>query len=524
MDDIDIDTPLLSKRPCCSSPDLIAKPLFKLPKLDNMDNLLQSFLDLSDSSDSFSLDMSFDRLIQSRECDADQNELIERAMRLGNVLLEAGKRSARKRASVHNSLVWALPSDLTIKIFSMLDTQSVCYASATCSFFHKCAMDPLCYANIDLTTVVPKVSNVVVSTMIQRAGILLQSLKLGIVPSPTASYSVCQPWVYTIRNPIDASGFSWNDKRSRQGRETSILTRSCLISLSAENGTPGALLKTLHLYNIERMDNLALCTALEACPSIRDLEIVGLHVELRQTLDSVSKNCQLVERLFFESSKTGRDDSLKGPICSDLINNCPHLTSLALRGFKLHDQICGRLLKGLRKLKFLDFSTSYSITGQFLRIGSCARRSPLEVLVLRDCMNLREAEVGHFAKALLSGDYKFLNHLDISNREGLAREGDWYNRCYSTSFIPIKRLLEERPGFCFQAEFPPEGSFVEIEQMIGMEAYNSDFSLSSGPKSQESDGSTSMSFTESSYNSDQSSGNEDNRDSMIYDESSDDVV
>lgn len=29
------------------------------------------------------------------------------------------------------------------------------------------------------------------------------------------------------------------------------------------------------------------------------------HVELRQTLMSVSANCHLIERLFFESSKTG---------------------------------------------------------------------------------------------------------------------------------------------------------------------------------------------------------------------------
>jgi len=52
----------------------------------------------------------------------------------------------------------------------MLDTQSLCYASATCSMFSKCAKDPLCYANLDLTTLVPKVNNAVVATMIQRAG------------------------------------------------------------------------------------------------------------------------------------------------------------------------------------------------------------------------------------------------------------------------------------------------------------------------------------------------------------------
>lgn len=33
----------------------------------------------------------------------------------------------------------------------------------------------------------------------------------------------------------------------------------------------------------------------------------------------------------------GRDDSLKVQTCMDLVNKCPHLSSLSLRGFKLHD-------------------------------------------------------------------------------------------------------------------------------------------------------------------------------------------
>lgn len=61
----------------------------------------------------------------------------------------------------------------------MLDTQSLCYASATCSFFSKCAKDPLCYENLDLTTLVPKVNNAVVATMIQRAGKALRYEILG---------------------------------------------------------------------------------------------------------------------------------------------------------------------------------------------------------------------------------------------------------------------------------------------------------------------------------------------------------
>ena len=69
---------------------------------------------------------------------------------------------------------------------------------------------------------------------------LIRSLKLGVVPGSTASLGSCHPLVYRIRNCIvDVSNFSWNDKRSRQGRESSILTRCCLSPLSVDNGAPG---------------------------------------------------------------------------------------------------------------------------------------------------------------------------------------------------------------------------------------------------------------------------------------------
>ncbi|PSS06403.1 F-box protein [Actinidia chinensis var. chinensis] len=527
MDTLLVHCPSMAKRPCCSSlteSPLVLNPSSRTPKPDPLDRLLESFLGLSDCPP-LSLDLSFDRLLESRPCDSDQDDMINRAMRLGSALLEAGRRSARKRATFHNAVVWALPPDLTIKVFSMLDTQSICYAAATYTFFRKCASDPLCYANIDLTAVVPRVNNGVVSTMIQRAGKVLQSIKLGLVPGPTASPGSSQSLVYTIRNSVDASGFSWNDKRSRQGKESSILTRSCLSSLSGDSDAPGALLRRLHLYNIERMDNAALSAALSACPSLLDLEIVGLYVELRQTLESVSKHCHLIGRLHFESSKTGRDDSLKVQTCTDIVNNCPHLISLALRGFKLHDCKIRVLVKGFRELKYVDFSRSYSITGAFLRsLGGNAGGNQLEVLILRDCMHLKEVEVAKFLTAAIAGDFKLLRHLDISNREGLASEGDWYHRCYSTSVIPVKQLLDKRPGFCLLAEFPDEGSFSEIEQMVASEAY-SDFSSPSQPSNHTSDGTMFTSSSEISYHSDQGSGNEDCRESnyIIYEESSDEV-
>ncbi|KAE8668198.1 splicing factor Prp18 family protein [Hibiscus syriacus] len=349
-----------------------------------MDHLLLSFLSLTDSSPLVSLDLSFDRLLDSTPSDADQALLIDRAHSIGSLLLRAANRSARKRASLHNSIAWALPPDLTIKVFSMLDSQSLCYAAATCWMFNKCAMDPLCYENIYLTTVVPE---------------------------------------------------------TRQGKESYILTRTCLYPLSGDNGTAGALLWRLHLYNIERMDNTSLCVALAACPSLLDLEIVGLHVELRQTLMSVSSNCHLIERLFFESSKTGRDDSLKSQTCVDVVNNRPNLSSLSLRGFKLHHYKVRILVKGFRKLKYADFSTSYSITGTFLRmrfVPACNQEFGKWWESTRG-FNFKglhaskrgEVEVSRFLTAIIVGDFKFLQYLDISNREGLASEGDWYQRSYN---------------------------------------------------------------------------------------------
>ncbi|CAI9107823.1 OLC1v1007290C2 [Oldenlandia corymbosa var. corymbosa] len=435
------------KRPCCSpsvpSPEPNPVPNSYSFSIDgDMDSLLESVLAVSDSS-KVALNLSFDRLLDSRSCDSEKSDMIDRALKFGSVLVEAAKRSTRKRSLMHNAVVWALPSDLTIKVFSLLDTQSLCYAAATCSFFRKCAVDPTCYNHIDLTSVTPKINNAVVSTMIQRAGRCLKSLKLGLVPGPIACAGSSEVLVYSIRSSSDGSGISWNDKRSRQGKESSILTRSCLAVLNSNGGFPGGLLKRLHLYNIERMDNTALCSALSACPSLHDLEIVGLHVELRQTLESVSQYCPLVEHLFFESTKTGRDDSLKLPTCNDLVNNCPNMSSLALRGFKLHDYKARVLVKGFRKLKYVDFSTSYSMSGSFLKnLGGTAGGSQLEVLLLRDCIHLKEVEVARFISAILAGDFKHLKHLDISNREGLASEGDWYRRCCSTRLYKLLLVMQ----------------------------------------------------------------------------------
>ncbi|MFS8014555.1 putative leucine-rich repeat domain superfamily, F-box-like domain superfamily [Helianthus anomalus] len=512
----------MAKRTCCSDPSTAVSPSPISPESQtdrfNNDFLLDSFLHVSDFD---SINTSFDTLIESRSSDSDKHDLIQRALHIGSILLEAGKRSDRKRSLFHNAVVWPLPPDLTIKVFALLDTQSVCYAAATCSFFQKCAADSSCFASIDLITSVPKVNNGVVSSLIRRAGNALQSIKLGVLP-PSTSPLFCssEPLVYSIRNSTDASGVSWNDKRSRQGKESSILTRSCLSYLSENGGAPGARLRRLHLFNVERMDNAALSASLSACPSLLDLEIVGLHVELRQTLESVSKHCPLIERLVFESSKTGRDDGLKHPTCYEFVHSCPNITTLALKGFKLHDYKARMLVKGLRKLKIVDFSTSYSFTGAFLKnLGVNGGGKHLEVMILRDCMHLKEIEVEHFMGAVLAGEFERLRHLDISNREGLASDGDWFRRCYSASFIPIKQLLEERPNFYLVAEFP-KGSYIDVEQPTPGDL-NSDVSLASQFSSHASDGSFLMSASDSGSDS----GNEEGQETsfLTYDESSDEI-
>ncbi|WOG94850.1 hypothetical protein DCAR_0314147 [Daucus carota subsp. sativus] len=470
-----------------------------------MEAFTEAFTHLANSSSS-SLEFLFDRLVESSPSDEAQAEITEQAIRIAGVLREAGLRSSRKRDAAHNSRVWPLSVDLTINVFCWLDTLSVCNAAATCNFFRRCSSDPLCYARIDLLTTVPKVDNLVVSTMIQRAGTALRSMKLGLIPTRSALLGSSQPFVYSLKNPTYGSGTSWYDrydKRSRQVKESCILSRSCLNSLTIDGGAPGAGLRCLHLYNIERIDDAALSTALFACPNLLDLVIVGLDVELRQTLESVSQYCHMLERLYFESSNRGLDDNLHiSPTCNALVQNCPRINSFSLKGFMLADSKILCLVKGFRNLRSLDLSMSCALTGGFLRkLGG----SLLEYIFLRDCMQLRKEEVKNFFSAVLDGNFKLLKHIDISNHDGLAIENDWSHRCYSTSFIPIDQLCKARPNISIRAEFP---SYMEIESdgdvifpsQQSFRSSDESFSMNSGAGSgsEDSRGTSSLSYVESS--------------------------
>lgn len=48
----------------------------------------------------------------------------------------------------HHELLFVM--DFFFQVFSMLDTKYLVRASACCTMFKKCAMDPLCYSHIEL--------------------------------------------------------------------------------------------------------------------------------------------------------------------------------------------------------------------------------------------------------------------------------------------------------------------------------------------------------------------------------------
>ena len=67
-------------------------------------------------------------------------------------------------------------------------------------------------------------------------------MKLGLIPTRSALLGSSQPFVYSLKNPTYGSGTSWYDrydKRSRQVKESCILSRSCLNSLTIDGGAPG---------------------------------------------------------------------------------------------------------------------------------------------------------------------------------------------------------------------------------------------------------------------------------------------
>ncbi|KAJ3672970.1 hypothetical protein LUZ60_006344 [Juncus effusus] len=416
----------------------------------SLEQLLESVLAISDPS--IPLDLSLERILEPRALESEKEKLINVALKIGSALVDAASRSARKLATVHNSIVWPLPTELTLKVLSCLDTTSLCYASATCTTFSKCASDPICYADIDLTRNWPKVRNSVVCTMIQRAGKNLQSLKLG------------------TKSKFNSEG---------QPSEPP-LTRSCFAVLSLDRCFSGALLQKLCLYRIHNMDKNTLIFALSNCESLKDLEILGININLDEILEAVSIYCTSVERLWFDYSDFSHPTVPDGSGWKGLIKNCNNLTSISIKGCILYDWILRELIKGLTQLKYADFNSSIHLKGSFLRnLGNGNGGDCLETLILKDCPFLSTNAIGEFFNDVLAGKWKSL------------------------------RFIERRPEIRVLAEFRDREYISFVEHMQPFLDAGTDASSSSGDeRSQNGD-----------YDDDQ---NSDDNDSSSYDDSSDD--
>ncbi|CAA7038123.1 unnamed protein product [Microthlaspi erraticum] len=381
----------------------------------SLESTIFSFLSCPDSA-LFSNNFFFECLSPCDDNHYVKDQLIHRTLRRLLLLLESTKRCSRKQLTLHNSISWFLPPDLTIKVFSMLDTKSLMQVAACCTMFNKSAMEPLCYSHIDLTTAFAHADDGVVRTMIQRAGKELRSLKLGRPPHQNEYATV-------------------------------LLSAYCLAPLSPDMGFTGVRLRSLHLYSITWLNEMSLCTSLSACSNLFDLKIVEFNGSLELVLKSLARKCRLIEHLFLETS-FGDDCVTTESTIDAFVTNCSNLTSLTLKDFYLNDQIARILVKGFRKLKYMNLSRTFGFDGSFLR-SSC-KNSLLETLILRDC-SLKEREVLEFFNSLVAGNFRFIRYIDVSRKNGLICDGDTTS---SEPNFPLEKLKKERPYFKLVAEFP----------------------------------------------------------------------
>lgn len=426
------------------------------PSSVQADSIISSLLSFP-SSTPFSIACSFDRELENALASASddasvQDRLLNRTIYLASVLLESTKRRFRERASAHNALSWVLPPELTVKVFSKLDTKSLMQVAACCTVFNKCAMDRSSYAHIDLTTATRQADNEVVCTMIHRAGKELRSIKLGHVirrygPEP---------------NPMCFNG-------------------PFLYSLSYNYGFLGRQLRSLRLYNIGPMNYNSLSNVLSVCSSLTDLRIVGSCV-FTHLFMTLSKKCRLIEHLCLVSSHpVGTIDASAGSHLIELVTKSPYLTSLTLVGFQLTNEMARNIVENSRRLKYLNLSRSPKINGHFLRdLGNSCKESPLKTLIMRNCVKLEETEVLELCNSLMKGNFKFIRHIDVSSNNGLVSDGGVRSRSYNPTF-PLEKLKEERPDVTLVADFPlersgkrylVEGDDEELREIEMMEAKN----------------------------------------------------
>ncbi|CAN6817313.1 unnamed protein product [Brassica oleracea] len=405
-------------------------PAAQNPSSLHSDSIISSLLSFH-ASTPFSIACSFDRELEKALASASddasvQDRLLNRTIQLASLLLDSTERCFRKRASAHNSVAWVLPPELTVKVFSKLDTKSLMQAAACCTVFNKCAMDRSSYAHIDLTTA----DNEVVCTMIHRAGKELRSIKLGHVtrrygPEPNP-------------NPMWFNG-------------------PFLSSLSYNHGFLGSRLTSLRLYNVGPMHYNSLSSVLSVCSNLTDLRIVGSNSPHMNLFMTLSKKCRLIEHLCLVSHHPlGNIDASTASHLIELVTKSPNLTSLTLLCFQLTNEIVRSLVESCRKLKYLNLSRSPKIDGCFLRdLGNSCKESPLETLIMRNCVKLEEKEVLELCNSLLKGNFKFIRHIDVSSNNGLVSDDG--RRSYKPKF-PVEKLKEERPDVTLVADFPLERS------------------------------------------------------------------
>ncbi|CAH2071902.1 unnamed protein product [Thlaspi arvense] len=143
----------------------------------------------------------------------------------------------------------------------------------------------------------------------------------------------------------------------------SLLSRYCLAPLSNQDGFLGNLLTSLYIYNRGWLNNNSIFNALRHCSNLTDLKIDGLIIySLDDLIPFLTSKCQ---HLYLEKPK-GSGGSSFG-CATSFVTNCPNLASLSLIGFELSEKIACVLLKGLRKLKYLNLSRTVGVNGDFLR-------------------------------------------------------------------------------------------------------------------------------------------------------------
>ncbi|KAJ7557753.1 hypothetical protein O6H91_04G008100 [Diphasiastrum complanatum] len=439
----------------------------------DVEGLLEILL-LKDGSFSL-LSQAVENLFGRQVSEKEKVVFLERSQALGLQIQDVAGRLAREHARRHNILSWPLNSDLTVKIFSLLETQTLSKVGVTCTMFNKLVMEAACYTHVDLTQSL-HVTNRTVAKIIQRAGHLLRSLKLGVVPRQSKSED--EPFKHLPLKPGSRRSLSMQARTTHlrslvHERGVCSLTRFCLDPLLADNGVAGEFLQKLHLYHIEEMDSNSLCRAITACPSLLDIELVGLHISMKALFECLAVQCSNLKRLCCQAPKlysltNGWDEAVQEAIkavsCTELAIGCPNITFLALRGYKLRDRKVSILLMGLSFLTHLDLSGADHLTGSFLRDITCRQQqSLLNTILLRDCVRLKEVEVEHFLFALSTGEGRNLRLLDISNKDGLAAS-NWFDRRPCPNMEAISRVRSERPELHLLANFTEHKS--DSESMV----------------------------------------------------------